>query len=815
MRRKPNRPTLPRPRLTPQEIGPKLPLWILHYRFPILFLLLLLSAASVYGIFQLRADFSFETIFLSDDPEAEFFEAFKERFEESSRDVVVLVQGEGVFRRDGLGLVLAMTQRIEEVDGIEKVLTVLNAPLIQGTGDGVVIEPLLEELPETDEEIEALREKALGNRIFRRLLVSEDGNTLAVLARLAPEIQTEKQKRPIITAVQQIARETAGTRFPLFFSGIPTIQKEYTDEGLSDLRNFFGLSAAIVCLFLYVTFRSLSGLYLPQITVIASVLLLLGLMALCGQKINLINNVIPSLLLVYGIADSIHLLHRYYEELGKGRTKGEALVATIRHMALACFMTSVTTAVGFFSLTTATIHIIKTFGLFAGLGILIAYGVTILLLPILLSLHPVPKRKGRIWKGEGAIEKILLAVGRLNERHPRPLLAAGITLFVVSAFFATRVNIESYILEELSEENPIVLANHVMEQDMMGVFPYEIQVDADAEGGALEPDFLLRVDALETFIAGQPWIRKTLSVVDILKEMNQAMHDGDPAFYRVPDSREEVAQYLLLYGMSGNQEDLDVLLTPDNHHVRLSCTGLDMGTKNFFELMRRTEEKAAALFPSPGACRVTGRSLLAQRALSNVIRDMMVSIFTAFGIICVTVSLLYRSLRVGLISMVPNIIPLVFTMGFMGLMGMTLRTSTVIIFAISLGIAVDDTIHYITRFREELVNRRDYTLAMVAALRSAGRAIVLTTLIMIAGFLVLLVSEFRATQDFGLLASITLAAALAGALLFLPSALNLIRPWRIEAPPPHPEVPPSVERPWPRGEEEKPVSEGGIVPPAP
>jgi len=418
--------------------------------------------------------------------------------------------------------------------------------------------------------------------------------------------------------------------------------------------------------------------------------------------------------------------------------------------------------------------------LFAGVGILMAYLVTILLLPILLSLHPPPKLIGRIWEGRGAIEKVLTWMGRLNERAPKRILIIGILLFALAALLATRVNIESYILEELTEDNPIVQSNHVMEEEMMGVMPYQVQVAAGEEGGALNPDFLERVDRLEAFIGSQPWIRKTLSVVDILKEMNQAMHGGDPAHYRVPESRELVAQYLLLYGMSGNQEDLDVLLTQDNTYVRLSCQGLDMGTRNYFELKRRTEEKAVTLFPSPATFHVTGRSLLAQRALSNVIRDMLVSIFTAFGVICITVSILYRSLKVGLISMVPNVIPLVFTLGLMGLMGMTLRTSTVVIFAISLGIAVDDTIHYITRFREELVRTRDYNLSMYNTLRSAGRAIVLTTFIMIAGFLVLTVSHFKATQDFGLLASVTIAAALVGSLIFLPAALNTFKPWKLD-----------------------------------
>jgi hydrophobe/amphiphile efflux-3 (HAE3) family protein len=734
----------------------------------------------VYQIFELRADFSLEALILTDDEEGKFFEEFKERFEESDRDIIVLLQGETLFRPDGVALIQQLTEVLEEVDGVEKVVTALNAPLIRGTEEGVQIESLTDLVSKTPSEIGGLKQKVLDNRMFHRTLISEDGMTLALLARLDPDVVTEKQKRPVVRAIISTTESIIGDRFPIHFSGMPVIQEEYTSQGLKEVWVFFVLSAGILCVFLFITFRNVLGLYVPQLTVITSVVFLLGLMSLFRQELNIISNVIPSLLLVYGIADSIHLINRYYEELDKGLSKKEALLVVIRHMGVACFMTSFTTTVGFLSLYTASIKIIKTFGLFSGIGIFIAYLVTILLIPILLSLRPAPKRKWKEHKGDDAIEKMMVYVGRLNERYPKILIGLGVLLFAGSAVLCTRVNIESYILQELTEDNPIVRANDIMEKEMTGIFPYQIQISTGREGLAFDPDFLARVDELESFVASQPWIRKSLSIVDILKEMHQAMNGGDPAFYSLPETRELVAQYLLLYGMSGNQEDLDVLLTPDGSYMRIASQGVDMGSHNYFELKRRTEEKAASLFEPPASYRVTGRSLLATRALSNIVRDMLVSFFSAFGIIFVAVSLLYRSVKAGLITMIPNIIPLVVTIGFMGFFGITLRLSTVVIFAICLGMAVDDTIHYLTRFREELGRTGDYVLSMYTTLRTAGRAIVLTTSIMIAGFLVFLSSGFKATQDFGLLTSVALTSSLLGSLVFLPAALNMLKPWKLE-----------------------------------
>jgi len=753
---------------------------IMRYRLFILSVVGLLITENIYQVFRLRVDFSFEAIILTNDEEAAFFEEFKDRFEEAGRDIIVLIQGESLLDAEGVPLIRELTEALEAVDGVEGVLTVLNAPLVLGTDEGLQIESLDDRLSNNLLEMTHLRETALHNRILQRSFISDDGRTLVILVQLAPHIQTEKQKRPVVRAVKSITQSVAAERFPVYFSGFPVVQEEYTQTGLGEAWRFFLLSALILCVFLYFTFRSSLGLYVPQVTVITSVLFLLGLMSLCGQEIDLISNIIPSLLLVYGIADSIHLIHRYYEELGHGLSKREALIIVIRRMGIACFMTSFTTAVGFFSLTTATIGIIRNFGFFAGIGIFLAYLATIVLIPILLSFHPSPR--GRLGKasGHGPIGRVLTHVARLNERFPKTLISLGVLLFAGSAFLCTRVNMESFILEELTEDNPVVQANHILDKEMAGIFPYQIQIASGEEGGAFEPDFLARVDRLESFVASQPWIRKTFSIVTLLKEMHQAMNEGDPAFYRVPETRELVAQYLLLYSMSGDPEDLDVLVTPDGTYVRLACQGIDMGTRNFFELKRRTEEKAATLFEPPASYHVTGRSLLANRALDNIIRDMLVSFLSAFGIIFITVSVLYRSIKAGLITMLPNIIPLVVTLGFMGLFGITLRVSTVVAFAICLGMAVDDTIHYLTRFREELDRTGDYIASMYTTFQSAGRAIVLTTSMLIAGFLVFVSSDFKATHDLGLLASVALTSSLLGSLVFLPAALNTLKPWRVE-----------------------------------
>jgi len=286
------------------------------------------------------------------------------------------------------------------------------------------------------------------------------------------------------------------------------------------------------------------------------------------------------------------------------------------------------------------------------------------------------------------------------------------------------------------------------------------------------------VDTICEFASAEPMIGKAIAVPQILKDMHKAMNGGDEAYYAVPPSREMIAQYLLLYSMSGKEDMINLFLSADHRYARVSLMGADMGTHAYFDLKTRIEEKVSELFPPTAKVRVTGRSLLAQRALSKLIRDMMVSFFLAFVVIFLSVAILFRSVRVGLVAMLPNIVPLVATLGFMGAAGITLRTSTVIIFAIALGIAVDNTIHYLSRLRSEIAEGREYEEAMSRTMANTGRAILFSSIIMVAGFTVFLVSDFVALNNFGMLGSLTLTVGLVSSMFFLPACVSMFRPWK-------------------------------------
>jgi len=751
---------------------------ILKYRWLILAVIAAVLVLSATRMIRLDADFSFEQMFLSKDPEVAFFDDFQDRFASRHRDIVVLLQGDGIFTTEGLAAIDALTRRLEADPDLDQVTSLTNVDYIEGIGDDVIIHSFVEKVPDSAAEIEHLRKAALANRLYRRYLISEDGRTTAIFARLGSYLNTEREMRPVIGRVQTATSEEVGDRMEIHYSGIPTIQKEYTYVGMHDMRLFIGISAAIICTALLLTFRNFHGLYLPLLAVSTCVVYTLGLMRICGEKINIISNVIPSLLLVYGIANSIHLISRYYEELRSGKDRREAVLTTIRHMSVACFMTSFTTAVGFFSLCSAYIHIIMVFGFFAGMGILFSYIITILIIPIALSFHPLPRLAGTAWEGGGPVNRVLAAFNSFNRRSSRPVFIVGLVVLVTAVACAFRVNIESYIMEELSEENPIVVANQVAEQDLAGSMPIEIAVDAGEEGGAIEPAVMRAVDALCEYAATEPMVGKAIAVTGILKEMHKAMNGGDEAYYAIPPSRQMIAQYLLLYSMSGKEDMINLFLSADHQYARISIMGSDMGTHAYFALKKRIEEKVSELFPSTAQVRVTGRSLLAQRALSKIIRDMLVSFFLAFVVIFISMSILFRSVRVGLVAMLPNIVPLVATLGFMGAAGITLRTSTVIIFAIALGIAVDNTIHYLSRLRSELAAGREYEEAMGRTMANTGRAILFSSLIMVAGFTVFLVSDFVAMNNFGMLGGLTLTVGLVSSMFFLPACVSLFRPWK-------------------------------------
>ncbi|RMG11694.1 MAG: hypothetical protein D6731_15110 [Planctomycetota bacterium] len=544
---------------------------------------------------------------------------------------------------------------------------------------------------------------------------------------------------------------------------------------------------ALFVVILWLCFRDPRALWVPLLAVLLATLYTAGLLGLVGEPINIINNVLPVLIFVIAMSDAIHVIARYRRELAAGRPQREALWTTLRHLAVACLLTSLTTAVGFASLATADIGILRRFGLTAAAGVGLAYVVTIAFVPLAFSVLS-PRLGQEPQRVDALFDRLSLRLGRWVLRRRGRVLAGALLCTAIAIALGARVRIDNNVYEAFDPDDPFALANARLERDFGGIVSLSLVVawEADASG-PLTPEALAYLSELEDFLRARGVL--PLSVADLVAEGNAALRRGDPAARRVPETPEACRAAFLAVSAAlettGRGEALRRLWSSPRRWTRIVGQVGDLGSTRLNGIFAAIEERLArdrARHTELGLrCFLSGDGPVASRGVDRLIGDLFVSLLTAFAFIVPVLCLLFRSLRAGLVSTIPNLLPLIATLGFLGATGRELRVTSVIVFSISLGLAVDDTIHFMVRFGEEWrragVGRTAYARALLRTYRGAGSAIILTTLLLTAGFSALLLSDFPISRSFALCMEVTIVAALLGDLLVLPAVLAVFRPF--------------------------------------
>ncbi|MCP4868311.1 MAG: MMPL family transporter [Proteobacteria bacterium] len=768
--------------------------FILQARWLLLALLVAASVALGLPATQIVFDFSPRSIFLTADEEVSFLKEHRTVFGEEDGIVMVLLEADDVFAPDVLQLIVDLSDDISEVEGIESVLSLATVPRLSGSPPVIEVSPLLDEVPETDEEGAELKEIVLANRIYVHRFVSPNAQASALLAMLDGELIEELDRRPCLDAIEGLLEQRMGATdgVTLTMIGVPVVNREYAILLQKDMTRTVGMSVLLIAIVLMFLFRNPVTVALPLTAVGLSLTWTIGYMVLWGDKINIINSIIPTLLLVIGVGDAVHFLTTYYQELGAGSEKQTAIRSMVRRIGAACLLTSITAAIGFASLMVARIDIIKGMGRVAAVGLLVSYFVILLLVPSVLSLTKPPKAGVHADPKSGWIGRLLTWTGVVVTNHKAKVVTVTALICAASVIGGMRVKTDNFLLEELFPQNRVSQALARTEAVLTGVMPVEVSIRTDTEGGVLEPDVLRGMVEVQKHFGDDPFIGHSASVADLILEIGRLTRGTST----IPDTRAEASQRLLYFEMGEDPSFLDSMVDVTRSHARISATQRDWGTSNFFAWYDGSKEcdpRATCGEPildivdrafgttggvKPGLeVRVTGSNLVAARALDRLVEDMVTSLLTAFFVISLLMMLLLRSFRIGLLSMVPNLIPLLMTFGVMGWIGIPLRTSTSLIFSVALGVAVNDTIHFVTRFKEELFLRGDRVEAVRATLLSTGRAIIFTSILMIFGFATMMTTRFVGIFQMGLLGAVTLMAALIGDLLLLPVCLVIFRPW--------------------------------------
>ena len=768
---------------------------LIRLRWPLLVLIVLVTIAADWTALDVKFDFSPRSIFLTRDAHVTFLAEHRDVFGDEDGFVTILVEAPDVFEPEVLSVVTKLSEALEAQAGIQRVISLSTMAEIGGSPGFIEVSKLLEELPTTSEEKEALRVRAVGNRLFVDRLVNKASTAAAVVAQFDDAMDEELERRPVLDGIDALLGSPEYGAATLTMVGVPIVNRTYATLLASDMARTIIGSFLLLSLVLFVLFRNLYSVFLPGVCVGISVGWTVAYMVLSGDGFNIINSIVPTLLLVIGVGDAVHFLTTYYQELGAGADQREAVRRMVVRIGAACLLTSVTAAVGFASLIVARIDIIKGMGRVAAVGLMFSYLVILIVVPAVLSIAKAPVSGVSSDPSKGPIGAMLSWIAELTIQRKRLVLivAGGISVLCIAGGFQVRT--DNFLLEELFPQHPVSQALRHTEEVLTGVMPVEIAITTEAENGVYEPEVLRGIERLQRHLESDPFIGHTISLADLVKEITFVM-EGER---KIPDTRQKVAQYIALFEMSEDPSILDSMVDVERRRARITAAQKDWGTKNFFGWYDGTGEcdprakcgtpmleLIAANFGasqpegSPARLadvRVTGGNMVAANALGKLVDDMMYSLGTAFVVISILMMLLLRSFRVGLIAMIPNVLPLLVTIGFMGWVGIPIRTSTALIFSVSLGVAANDTVHFTMRFKEELLATKDRAEAVRRTMLSTGRAIIFTSVLLVFGFLTMMTTHFVGIFQMGVLGSVTLFAALLGDLLILPVCLIVFRPW--------------------------------------
>jgi predicted RND superfamily exporter protein len=521
---------------------------------------------------------------------------------------------------------------------------------------------------------------------------------------------------------------------------------------------------------LWFLLRSIAGVVLPFIAVVVATVWALAWIVLSGAQFTAVTLMMPPVLLAVGVASSMHVLVEYRKRFVTGTENVEAVLKDVaRHLSLPLVLCAGTTAIGMLALTVSKVQGIREFGLFSALGVLGALVVSLTLVPICLTYLPAPRpftaRRQRQ-------ERHLAKMHDLTMRYRRHVVAVFVVLAAAGLAGATLIRAESDFMEMFPPHDPIKLATERFEDKLSGTVTLDVVIDAGRPDGIKEPALLKRVDALEEFLMSQAIVGATQSIADYMKDLRRAFFGNDQREYRLPDTREEAAQYLLLYEMDAPDGDLRDYATFDYSKTRVTARVKLESSNDAIRLVNDTRAWAGANFPPGEKVTVTGITQLYAN-MEEYIRDSMIRGFTiALCAIFVIMCLQLRSVALGGMAMIPNVFPIVLTLGVMGITGIRLDSMTTMVASISIGLAVDDTIHFINRVREHLARKAPMVTALREATVEVGRALVFTSLSLSAGFGTLMTADFVGTYYFGLLCLLTIVFALAADLILLPVVLR-------------------------------------------
>ena len=735
---------------------------------------------------SLRIDTSNESNLDKSHPEVQAYSAFHELYgyEES---VVLMVKTEQLFDKAFLEKLRQFHFQLEtEVVHLDSLKSIISTSLIFAEDDELLVEDLISSFPEDEKSIALFKQRALDNPTFRDLFFSRNLTHTAIYLHQQVHSPTllNGQRQPFtsmdqhkyVESIRAVVAQNQADDFDITISGGPIIGDTLLSRIAFETPLFSGLANLVIIILLYALFRRVSAVLLPLLVINISLASLFGLMAFFDVALSSFSQILPSFILTVGVCDSVHFLSHFYMRYEQHGDKKLAIEQALSHTGMPMMLTSLTTAVGMLSFAITEIIPIRSLGVFAAAGVLIVWFYTIVLLPALLSLIPVTSKA----KGVSVLDSsqsVLLKLGQMGWQHPFKVIGFFASLLIVAVIAVSQLTFEHDPVKWLPDDSELPTSIKLMNEEFYGAIAVEMLVDTGAENGVKTTEFMQMLDDLNqhnlAFASHGVQLESSRSIVDTLKQVHLALNNNVVSDTPIADSDDLVAQELLLFEMSGGS-DLHTQVNSDFSTARVTALGQWRDLIAYSKFLDEFEVSVKDLVADAGEVTFTGVVYLLSPIQRLAIHTMANSYVSATIIITFMMILMIGSLRLGLLSMIPNLLPIILGMGFMAISGMSLDLYSILIGSIAIGLVVDDTVHFIHGFQynyEKLGNAQE---AVEETLKNTGNALLFTTILLFGGFMTYSFSELVNMSDFGMITGAIVVLALVSDIILLPALLALM-----------------------------------------
>jgi predicted RND superfamily exporter protein len=742
-------------------------------------IIFILTALMGYQALKVEISYEYAQMLPQSDPAFQDLNQFRSMFEEDGSVFFVGIQDERfndveVFK-DWYNLTLLLKNK---VDGIKEVFSHANVFNLHRNDSLKQFEilPVMSDCPDTQQELDSLLAVVHSLQFYDEFLFNSSTGVNMMLIWIEKDKLNTKNRNVLLEQLKQPFESFSEKHnIDVHYSGLPYIRTVTSQKIEEEIIKFVFLALFVAAIFLFIFFRSFKAVFFPLVIVGIGVVWSLGTLVLFGYQITVVTGILPPLLIVIGVENCIFLLNKYHQEYQHHGNKIKALSRVVMRVGQATFLTNATTAAGFAAFIVTGNNMLVEFGIVASINIVLMFFFSLFLIPTFYSFLEPPKRRHLKHLENRILAFLLKRISFVVQKRRRLVYLFAFAILGLGIFGMTKLQTTGNMVDDIPHNDPMYEDLLFFQENMSGVLPLEFSIDTKKDKGVMRMQTLQKIDALQDVISSYPELSKSLSVVEVVKFAKQAFYSGDSSRYSLPNNHERnfILSYVPGLDANGNVEILNSFVDTNYRIARVSTRMNNIGTHDINRITEDMQPKIDSIFnPEEYDVVITGTSVVFLKGTSYLVNNLRTSLLIAILAITILMMFLFKSFKMVIISLAPNLLPQIMTAGMMGFLGIPIKPSTILIFSIALGISVNDAIHYLSRFRMELKwNNENIKVSVLNALKETGYSMIYSSIVLFFGFSIFVFSSFGGTASLGYLISFTLLIAVFLNLIMLPSLL--------------------------------------------